>query len=253
MPIPLPLYSVLPFVTMLLAIARAPKHRRRPQRPLAGRGGRCGGLAARAPARARHHWAGRDLTLAHAPADPPGQPVHRAADGGRGGALPRRLPHHDPHARIAQRARRRAGRPRAVAVLLGGRRALVVPRQRAHLPRVPRPGPGTRPARGGGRRAPRDPGRHQHRRGRDGGQHLHRQRAQLHGEGHRGGGRGAHAGLPRLHDLQRRGADPALRRSHAAVLLRRAGSPAGWRGAGRSAASCPRSSSDPCRRAWPRW
>jgi Na+/H+ antiporter NhaD/arsenite permease-like protein len=39
------------------------------------------------------------------------------ADGGSGGALPRHLPDHDPHARAAPRARWRAGGPRAMEVV----------------------------------------------------------------------------------------------------------------------------------------
>ena len=85
-------------------------------------------------------------------------------------------------------ARRRARRARAVAVLLGDGRALVVPRQRADLSHVPgpRPGAGLAPEVVG--RARRHPGRHQRGRGGDGREHLHRQRAQLHGEGDRRGG-----------------------------------------------------------------
>ena len=37
-----------------------------------------------------------------------------------------------------------------------------------------------------------------------GAEHLHRKRAQLHGEGHRRAGRRSHAGVLRLHGLQRR-------------------------------------------------
>ena len=47
-----------------------------------------------------------DLALADADGDPPGEPLHRGAHGGGGGALPRDLPHHDPGARAASPARR---------------------------------------------------------------------------------------------------------------------------------------------------
>ena len=77
--------------------------------------------------------------------------------------------------------RRGARRARALAVLLGERVALLVPRQRAHVPDVPGARPGSGPAARDRGRAPRDPARDQPGRGLHGRQHLHRQRAQLHG------------------------------------------------------------------------
>src|SRR5206468_283359 len=76
-------------------------------------------------------------------------------------ALLRHLPDHDPRPRAAARARTRAGRASALAVLLGDRRAVVVPRQRADLSRLP--GPRAEPGAPGrrGRGAAGHPRRHQ--------------------------------------------------------------------------------------------
>ena len=111
--------------------------------------------------------------------DPPGQRLLGRADRRGRRAVRRDLRHDDPGARPAAAARRRAGRARAVAVLLGDGRALVVPRQRADLSDLPgarRRGCGlARRGRGRARTtilAAISVGRRLH-----GRQHLHRQRA----------------------------------------------------------------------------
>ena len=58
-----------------------------------------------------------------------------------GGALRRHLRHDAARPRPPAGAGRRAGRPRAVAVLLGDRGAQLLPRQRADVPDLPRPSP----------------------------------------------------------------------------------------------------------------
>src|SRR5204863_308241 len=77
----------------------------------------------------RDRGRGGGIALADAGLGPSGQRRHRVShDGGRR-ALLRHLSHDDPGARAATRARRRARRARAVAVLLGGGDAVLVPRQ----------------------------------------------------------------------------------------------------------------------------
>src|SRR5207247_730456 len=115
-------------------------------------------------------------------------------------------------------ARRRARRARAVAVLLGGGDAVLVPRQRADLPDVPRPRAGAAPDGRGGRRHARRAGGHQRRLRRDGRELLHRQRAQFHGEVDRRGGEGVDAVVLRLHALQRRDPGSVVRDRDAALL-----------------------------------
>jgi hypothetical protein len=95
--------------------------------------------------------------------------------------------------------RRRRADP--LGLFLADRRALVLPRQRADLHRLLRARRRRPGAADDDRRA--DAGRHLLRGGVHGRQLLHRQRAQLHGEGHRGGERGAHALLLRIHGLGR--------------------------------------------------
>ena len=114
-------------------------------------------------------------------------------------------------------------------------RAVVVPRQRADLSDLPGARPGPAPARRCRGRAGRYPGRDQRGRGGHGSQHLHRQRPQLHGEGHRRGGRREDAELLRLHALQRRDPAAALRRRHAGLFpLRRRRSMSSWSAGGKS-------------------
>ena len=59
-----------------------------------------------------------------------------------------------PALELLRTAGRRARRAGALAVLLGDRRAVLVPRQRADLPHLPRPGPGAPPGRRGRRACP---------------------------------------------------------------------------------------------------
>ena len=160
-----------------------------------------------------------------------------------------------PALELLRAARRRDGRPDPRAVLLGHRRALLVPRQRAHLPRLPRPRPGPGPARGGGGSAARHPGRDQRGRGGDGGEHLHRQRAELHGEGDRGGARES-ACRPSSATWSTAErcccrSSPWSRGCSSSPTPESSEGRAVWRDASRSAASCRRSSWGPCPRAWP--
>ena len=86
-----------------------------------------------------------------------------APDPRGGGHLPRHLRDHGAGAQDPRDRRRRARRDRAVAVLLGDRRALELPRQRAHLPHLRvargRRRQRSRPRRRLQRRPPRRPGR----------------------------------------------------------------------------------------------
>jgi hypothetical protein len=150
---------------------------------------------------------------------------------GRGGqAVRRHLRDHRARARHAEgrrqrrvRTRRRAGHrcsrpadPRDV--LLGLRPALLVPRQRPDLPGVlpprrrrPESADDDARARAGGNLA--GIGVH-------GGQHVHRERAELHGEGGRGGSGRPDAELLRLHGLVGSRAVAPVRGDDADLLLR---------------------------------
>src|SRR5262245_35121561 len=105
-----------------------------------------------------------------------------------------------------------------MAVFLGDRRDVVFSRQCADLSHVSRARPKPPPRRRGGGRPPHHPRRDQRWRRRHGGQYLYRQRPQLHGEGHRRGGRRSNAQFLRLHALQRARPDPAVRLHHVPVL-----------------------------------
>src|SRR5438046_3066968 len=95
--------------------------------------------------RSRHGGAGGRLALVDAPRDPPRKRLHLLPDRGGRGPLLRHLPHDDPRARALATPGWRARRARALAVLLGDRRALVLSRQRPDLPDVPRAGSGPGP------------------------------------------------------------------------------------------------------------
>src|SRR2546422_882107 len=162
-----------------------------------------------------------------------------APDGRRAARDVLRVGHAPLHARAPAAPGWRARRARAVAVLLGDRRALVLSRQRPDLPDVPRAGSGPGPGARGGGRSPHDPGGDQRGRGRDGRQLVHRQRAQLYGEVDRRGAGREDAELLRVHALQRRGAPAALRRGDADLLSLAPRDRAGYprRASTRSAAS----------------
>src|SRR5205814_804914 len=136
---------------------RAAPGARRAEHPRPCRRGARGRLSRRARPRSRHGGAGGRLALVDAPRDPPRKRLHLLPDRGGRGPLLRHLPHDDPRARALATPGWRARRARALAVLLGDRRALVLSRQRPDLPDVPRAGSGPGPRAGGGGRSPRAP------------------------------------------------------------------------------------------------
>ena len=205
-------------------------------------------------ARARHPGPGRRLPVAHAADDPPRRTSFTAGPIVEVAVLfAGDLPHDDPRARAAARCAAGSsacGQPWQFFWATGVLSSFLdnAPTYLTFLALAQ----SLRAARRGGRACRHVIlAAHQRGRGRDGGQHLHRQRPELHGQGHRGSGGRAHAELLRLHGLQRRGAAAALRARDRRCSSRRAAAPAARSGAGRSAGSCPRSSWDPCRRAWP--
>src|SRR5205814_8534431 len=114
----------------------------RDQRRLAWARRPSGRAPARAVARDPYRDAGAGLPVDDSARDPRGQRLHVLSDRGGRSALLRDLPHDDSGTRAPAPSGRRAGRVRALAVLLGLGDTLVVSRQCADLPDLPGPGAG---------------------------------------------------------------------------------------------------------------